>query len=109
MKKDKLDVLICIDWFLPAFKAGGPIQSVSNLVEYLKDEFNFWIFTSNTDIDGTLNREKVNYWIERDGYKIMYSNSESKKTNLIKTVLNNEEGISKISTCKKVEKFDSES
>jgi len=27
----------------------------------------------------------------------------------MKTVLNDEEGISKISTCKKVEKFDSES
>ena len=89
MKKDKLDVLICVDWFLPAFKAGGPIQSVSNLVEYLKDEFNFWIFTSNADIDGSLNTEKVNFWIERDGYKIMYSNSEIKRTNLIKDVLNN--------------------
>lgn len=88
MKKGKLDVLICIDWFLPAFKAGGPIQSVSNLVEYFKDEFDFWIFTSNTDIDGTLNREKVNCWVEKDGYKIMYSSSENKKTNLIKTVLN---------------------
>ena len=88
MKKDKLDVLICIDWFLPAFKAGGPIQSVSNLVEYFKDEFDFWIFTSNADIDGTLNREKVNCWVEKDGYKVMYSSSENKKTNLIKTVLN---------------------
>ncbi len=27
----------------------------------------------------------------------------------MKTVLNDEEGISKISTCKKIEKFDSES
>lgn len=88
LKKDKLDVLIFIDWFLPAFKAGGPIQSVSNLVEYFKDEFDFWIFTSNTDIDGTLNTEKVNCWIVKDGYKIMYSNFENKKTNLIKTVLN---------------------
>ena len=33
----------------------------------------------------------------------------TKKKIFIKTVLNNEEGISKISTCGKMEKFDNES
>jgi hypothetical protein len=34
---------------------------------------------------------------------------KGKQEIFIKTVLNNEEGISKISTCKKIEKFDNES
>ncbi|MBL7890330.1 MAG: glycosyltransferase family 4 protein [Bacteroidia bacterium] len=45
----KKKVLIFIDWYLPGYKAGGPIQSVANLVEHLKDEFDFSIITRDTD------------------------------------------------------------
>lgn len=45
----KPKILIFIDWYLPGYKAGGPIQSVANLVEQLKDEFQFSIITRNTD------------------------------------------------------------
>ncbi|MCK6650671.1 MAG: glycosyltransferase family 4 protein [Bacteroidia bacterium] len=45
----KKKVLIFIDWYLPGYKAGGPIQSVANLVEHLKDEFEFFIVTRDTD------------------------------------------------------------
>ena len=45
----KKKVLIFIDWYLPGYKAGGPIQSVANLVEHLKDEFEFSIITRDTD------------------------------------------------------------
>lgn len=47
MKKKK--ILIFIDWYLPGYKAGGPIQSVANLVEHLKDELEFYIITRDTD------------------------------------------------------------
>ncbi len=42
-------VLIFIDWFLPGYKAGGPIQSVANLVNFLENKFSFDIITRNTD------------------------------------------------------------
>ncbi|HEX8514880.1 MAG TPA: glycosyltransferase family 4 protein [Bacteroidia bacterium] len=45
----KKKVLIFIDWYLPGYKAGGPIQSVANLVEHLKKEYDFLIVTRNTD------------------------------------------------------------
>ena len=48
----------------------------------------------------------------KHGYPQFYTQilfEKGKKEVYIKTVLNDEEGISKISTCKKVEKFDSES
>ncbi len=47
MQKKK--ILIFIDWYLPGYKAGGPIQSVANLVAHLKDEFEFSIITRDTD------------------------------------------------------------
>ncbi|MFD2244904.1 glycosyltransferase family 4 protein [Pontibacter ruber] len=49
MSKGKSRVLIFIDWFLPGYKAGGPIQSCANLIAHLKDEFDFWVITRDTD------------------------------------------------------------
>ena len=48
----------------------------------------------------------------KHGYPQFYTQilfEKGKQEIFIKTVLNNEEGISKISTCKKIEKFDNES
>lgn len=47
--KHKKRILITIDWFLPGYKAGGPIQSCANLIAHLKDEFDFYVMTRNTD------------------------------------------------------------
>ena len=48
----------------------------------------------------------------KHGYPQFYTQiyfEKEKKEIFMKTVLNNEEGVSKISTCKKIEKFDNES
>ena len=48
----------------------------------------------------------------KHGYPQFYTQiliEKGKQEIFMKTVLNNEEGLSKISTCKKVEKFDEES
>ncbi|MEO6732971.1 MAG: glycosyltransferase family 4 protein [Ferruginibacter sp.] len=49
-------IFICIDWFHPAYKAGGPVQSIANLVNnYQQTGVRFKIFCSNADLDGKLN------------------------------------------------------
>ncbi|MCT4645631.1 MAG: glycosyltransferase family 4 protein [Carboxylicivirga sp.] len=45
----KKKILIFIDWFLPGYKAGGPVRSMANMVEYLKEDYAFYIVTGNTD------------------------------------------------------------
>jgi len=52
----KKSILIFTEYYLPGYKAGGPIRSVSNLVDWLGDEFNFFIVTSACDYG-----EKVHY------------------------------------------------
>ncbi len=47
----KLNILIFADYYLPGFKAGGPIKTLSNLVDQLGDEFHFKIVTRDRDID----------------------------------------------------------
>lgn len=52
-EKKNTVIFICIDWFLPAYKAGGPVQSVANMVNHLSAEnIRFKIFCSNTDLGG---------------------------------------------------------
>lgn len=42
-------ILIFIDWFVPGYKAGGPISSNANLIDHLSEEFEFYVITRDTD------------------------------------------------------------
>src|SRR5215510_9822339 len=44
-----MHILIFADWYLPGFKAGGPIRSIANMVEALGDEFQFSVITRDRD------------------------------------------------------------
>ncbi|KPP83004.1 MAG: Glycosyl transferase, group 1 [Oceanicaulis sp. HLUCCA04] len=52
-KKTKPTILVFSRYYLPGYKAGGPIQSIANLVEALGDEFDFRIVTSDRDSTDT--------------------------------------------------------
>lgn len=61
----KPKLLILIDWFDPAYKAGGPIRSILNLVPLIRDDFEIIILTSDQDVDngGSLD-VTPNVWIK---------------------------------------------
>lgn len=42
-------VLVFIDWYLPGYKAGGPVRSLANLVDHLRDSIDLHIVTRNTE------------------------------------------------------------
>lgn len=46
-------ILTFVRHFLPGFKAGGPIRSISNMAESLHGSFDFRIFTSDRDYGDT--------------------------------------------------------
>lgn len=50
-RKSKLPttVLTFVESYLPGFKGGGPIRSISNMVEALGDEFRFLVVTADRD------------------------------------------------------------
>jgi len=45
-----IKILILTDWFYPAYKAGGPITSLTNLVKVIEDKFQVTVLTSAYDI-----------------------------------------------------------
>ncbi len=42
--------MVFVDWFDPAYKAGGPIRSCVNFVTHMKEEYELLVFTSDRDL-----------------------------------------------------------
>lgn len=83
-KKNKKRILIAIDWFDPAFRAGGPVKSVLNICVTLSNEFEFFIFTGNTDVGSTgpLAGVEYNKWIlHPSGAMVYYSDISGRSRN----------------------------
>lgn len=75
-----------MDWYIPGFKAGGPIRSVYNIVSALKDKYDFYILTSAYDLGEIEPYENIelNQWIENDGVLIKYLDKSHIKNPVIK-------------------------
>lgn len=72
---NKKNILLFIDWYLPGYKAGGPIQSCANLVDHLKSKYNFYIVTRDTDYCETqpYSNVKSNSWNKlSEGVNVFY-------------------------------------
>ncbi|MCU4175071.1 glycosyltransferase [Carboxylicivirga sp. N1Y90] len=88
MQKKK--ILIFIDWFLPGYKAGGPVRSMANMVEYLKDEYDFYIITRNTDYTETTayTSVKSNCWEEYiSGVQVFYADFDHQNKATFKSLI----------------------
>jgi glycosyltransferase involved in cell wall biosynthesis len=48
-----MTILAFTNWYLPGYKGGGPIRSISNMAHYLGDEFRFKIVTADRDFGDT--------------------------------------------------------
>jgi glycosyltransferase involved in cell wall biosynthesis len=80
-----LTIFISIPWFLPAFKAGGPIQSIANLVDNYTEDIVYYIFCSNKDLNNEINTGKAfNEWIKHNEHTyVWYDTGFSTKNNLL--------------------------
>ena len=74
----KKKILISTEFYPPAFRAGGPVKSVSNLVNILKKKYEIYIITSAKDLNQStyMDIEKINVWIKKDGINIIYVGSK---------------------------------
>ncbi|MFN5794294.1 MAG: glycosyltransferase family 4 protein [Bacteroidota bacterium] len=82
MLKNKKVVLVFIDWYVPAYKAGGPIRSVYNIVKKFGDDAEFFVVTSIFDLKEThpLDGVKENTWLKLDDSKVIYLNRKNQNT-----------------------------
>jgi glycosyltransferase involved in cell wall biosynthesis len=84
--QQKKTILLFIDWYLPGYKAGGPIQSCANLVNHLKENYCFKIVTRDTDYCETVPYPNVksNEWniIDENTHIYYLSNDKLRKKNI---------------------------
>jgi glycosyltransferase involved in cell wall biosynthesis len=73
MSKPK--VMIFVDYYLPGYKAGGPIASVSRMVKNLSSEFDIFVFTRDRDLgdDSAFPGIASDAWTELDGIPVFYA------------------------------------
>ena len=81
-------VLTFYNYFTPAYKAGGPIQSLDAMVKALEGSLSFSIFCSNKDHDGSQLSVRRDTWLPYNKAEVFYASPgflrAANITNLIK-------------------------
>lgn len=79
MSNRKKNILIFTAYYLPGYKSGGPIQSISNLVDAFSSKFNFFIVTRDRDLldQNPYSNIKYDEWNIVGKAKVYYINSNT--------------------------------
>ncbi len=74
-------ILTTIASYLPGFKAGGPIRTLTNLIARLGDEFDFRILTADRDLDDVQPYPDIrpNVWMQRTHERVCYLSPDQRK------------------------------
>jgi len=74
MESTNKRILVFTDWFLPGYKAGGPITSCANLVRHLSSRFDFYLVCRDRDYLESEPYANIDTdeWVEAFGIKVMY-------------------------------------
>ena len=66
-------IFVCIDWFYPAYKAGGPVVSILNLVENFNENVQYWIWCSDTDLGmEKLKNIEADKWVKYNEHTLVW-------------------------------------
>ena len=86
----KKKILILNGWFLPGFKGGGPVQSINNLIQNLKDKFDFYVVCGDRDLKDkkSYDNVKINEWNKLYNANIYYMSPDKQNFKGMKELLN---------------------
>lgn len=94
MHSDKKKILVFIDWFLPGYKAGGPIRSCTGLVERMSSYYHFRVVTGNTDLNDKVPYESVksDEWnILANGAEVFYCSRKNQTRQFMASIITAEQ------------------
>jgi glycosyltransferase involved in cell wall biosynthesis len=82
-------VLVFLAYYHPAFRAGGPLRTLRNLVDALGDEVDFRIVTRDRDLGDRepFAEEPSDRWVERDGAKVLYGSAAQTSFRAVSTTI----------------------
>jgi glycosyltransferase involved in cell wall biosynthesis len=75
--RERKRVLVCTASYLPGYKSGGPIRSISNMVDHLSSHFDFYVVTRDRDATDTESYPGVtpNRWYRVGNARVLYCSS----------------------------------
>ena len=81
-------ILIFVDWYVPGYRAGGPIRSVNNLAKQLSRFYDIYVFTGSKDFGVEEKYAGVSFdcWTKLDGHQVYYCDQKI-DLNIIKSVI----------------------
>jgi glycosyltransferase involved in cell wall biosynthesis len=87
----KKTILVLVDWFLPGYLAGGPIQAIANLTQHLGNDFDFKIITTDRDFRTQTPYVAVvtNSWTVFEGRNVFYISDKQLHTSFILNLIQN--------------------
>lgn len=85
----KKKLLILTDWYLPGFKAGGPIQSCRNLAEALGNDYDVFIYTGDRDLGDEQPYADIetNRWISVGKASVYYASPDNQSASNLESLL----------------------
>ena len=72
---ERKKILVLVDWFVPGYKAGGPIRSCVNFARNMQGDYEIFVFTTDRDLGSPTPYEKIqaDEWTScDDGISIFY-------------------------------------
>jgi len=84
-------ILLFIDYYLPGYCAGGPIISITNMINFLRGEIEFYIVTSDRDLGSKNSYEGIvsDAWQGMAGANVLYLTNRRLSTNIFKIIKSN--------------------
>ena len=83
-------ILTLISYYLPGYKAGGPLRTIANMVDHLSDDFEFWIITRDRDLGDNKPYPNViiNEWIHVGSAWVFYASPDQLTLMGINNIIN---------------------
>jgi len=87
----KIKILCFVDYYLPGYKAGGPVRTIVNMIENLGDEFDFYIVTRDRDIKSRqpYTDVKIDAWNTVGNARVFYASPKTLSFSGVRRLLRN--------------------
>lgn len=90
MNLNKPKILTFNHYYLPAYKAGGVVRTLGNMVDHLSDWFDFYVFAQDRDFENknAFPGIDVNGWNDIGRAKVFFASPENMNFKFIKMFIN---------------------
>ncbi len=84
-----MKILVVLDYYLPGYKGGGPIRTIANMVEWLGNDFDFYILTSDRDLGDTQPYPGIEYgtWHQVGNAQVHYLSPKQRVIVSLKSIM----------------------